>query len=92
MKPSRRAKLMRRYPSIADLRDRARKRIPHVAWEYLDCGLGDEAALARTVESMRNVTLVPRFLKGDIQPEVGTTLFERSYAAPFGVAPIGLGG
>ena len=92
MKPSRRAKLMRRYPSIADLRDRARKRIPHVAWEYLDCGLGDEAALARTVESMRNVTLVPRFMKGDIQPEVGTTLFGRSFAAPFGVAPIGLGG
>ena len=25
-----------RYPSIADLRTRARRRIPHFVWEYLD--------------------------------------------------------
>ncbi|SVC99700.1 uncharacterized protein METZ01_LOCUS352554, partial [marine metagenome] len=45
MKPSLQAKLMRQYPTIADLRDRAQKRLPHIAWEYLSCGTGEEAAL-----------------------------------------------
>ena len=92
MKPSRQAKLMRQYPCIADLRDRAQKKIPHVAWEYLDCGTGDEGALARNLESMKGVTLVPRFMRGEIRPDVGTTLFGQSYDAPFGVAPVGLCG
>jgi len=92
MKPSQQATLHRKYPTIADLRGRARKRIPHIAWEYLDCGTGDERALARNLESMGNVTLVPRFMCGEFHPEVGTTLCGRSYDAPFGVAPVGVCG
>ena len=92
MKPSLQAKLMRQYPTIADLRDRAQKRLPHIAWEYLSCGTGEEAALSRNLESMKGVTLVPRFMRGEIHPKVAVTLFGQSYDAPFGVAPVGLCG
>jgi len=34
------------YPSLSDLRDRARKRLPRFVWEYLDSGTGDEGAMA----------------------------------------------
>ena len=92
MKHGHLAKLMQRYPAMADLRDRARSRIPHIAWEYLDSGTGDEKAVARNLDAMANVTLVPRFMRGRPESEVATTLFGQSYNAPFGVAPIGLGG
>jgi len=92
MKPSQQEQLMRQYPTIADLRARARKQIPHISWEYLDCGTGDERALARNLDSMGNVTLVPRFMRGEFHPEVGTALCGRTYDAPFGVAPVGVCG
>lgn len=92
MKPSLQAKLMRQYPTIADLRDRAQKRLPHIAWEYLSCGTGEEAALSRNLESMKGVTLVPRFMRGEIHPQVGVTMLGQAYDAPFGVAPVGLCG
>ena len=92
MKPSLQVKLMRQYPTIADLRDRAQKRLPHIAWEYLSCGTGEEAALSRNLESMKGVTLVPRFMRGEIHPQVGVTMLGQAYDAPFGVAPVGLCG
>ncbi|MEM7347137.1 MAG: alpha-hydroxy acid oxidase [Chloroflexota bacterium] len=84
--------LMLRYPEVSDLRKVARKRIPHIAWEYLECGTGNERAVARNMEAFEAITLRPRFLKGEFTPDTQTTLFDETYAAPFGVAPIGLGG
>jgi hypothetical protein len=34
--------LMDRYPSIADLEEKAESRIPNVAWLYLQSGTGNE--------------------------------------------------
>ena len=84
--------LMQRYPAISDLHDRAKKRIPHVAWEYLDSGTGDEQAVPRNLDRMAAVTLVPRFMMGPLKPEISTTLFGQTYQAPFGMAPVGLSG
>ena len=92
MKASRLKILLERYPAIPDLRQRAQQRIPHVAWEYLDCGTGDERGVARNLEKMAEVTLLPRFMKGELKPDLSTTLFGQVYRAPFGVAPIGLSG
>ncbi|MBM3264144.1 MAG: alpha-hydroxy-acid oxidizing protein [candidate division Zixibacteria bacterium] len=83
---------MQVYPAVADLQRRAQKRIPHVAWEYLDMGTGDERAVARNIERMAEVLLVPRFMKGELKPDLTTSLFGKTYAAPFGVAPVGLSG
>ncbi len=87
-----RSQLLDRYPSVADLRNRARGRIPFFAWEYLDSGTGRDDGAERNTDAMRRVTLTPRFMRGEMTAETGTELFGRKYAAPFGVAPVGLTG
>lgn len=85
-------KRLEQYPAIADLEARARRRIPHVSWEYLAMGTGDDRALARNREKMADITFLPRLLKGSLEPDTRTTLFGQAYNAPFGVAPVGLTG
>ena len=92
MDEARLKKLMQRYPAIADLGRRAQTRIPQVAWEYLDCGTGDERAVARNLEKLADLTLVPSFMKGELHVDLSASLFGRKYRAPFGVAPVGLAG
>ena len=83
---------IQRYPAISDLQKRAKKRIPHIAWQYLETGTGDEQAVTRNLQRMAEITLVPRLLKGELKPNVSTTLFGQTYQAPFGIAPVGMGG
>lgn len=85
-------KLLDKYPAISDLKKRAKRRTPHVAWEYLIGGTTDERLVQRNIDGLANILLVPRFLKGELKPDISTTLFGQSYSAPFGVAPIGLAG
>lgn len=79
-----------RYPSVAVLRERARQRIPHFGWEYLDSGTGRDDAMARNEAELRKIALTPRFMRGLMSVETETQLFGNTYAAPFGVAPVGL--
>ena len=46
------AERIKRYPAISDLQKRAKTKIPHVAWEYLEGGTGDEAAVARNLRRL----------------------------------------
>lgn len=80
------------YQTVDDLRRKARRRTPRFAWEYLDSGEGDERARDRNREHLQRVLLTPRFLKGELDPEVGTELFGVRYALPVGIAPMGLTG
>ena len=84
--------LVNKYPSVADLRNKARSRIPFFAWEYLDSGTGRDDGAERNMDAMRNVALTPRFMRGEMTANVETELFGQTYAAPFGVAPVGLTG
>ena len=85
-------RIEQKYPAISDIRMRARRRLPHIAWEYLDCGTGDDRGVQRNLDGLANITLLPRLLKGKLDPTIATTLFGQSYNAPFGVAPVGLSG
>jgi len=84
------ARLMQRYPAVSDLRARARRRMPHFAWEFLDSGTGEDEAVRRNREAFAAITLVPRFMQGAFEPDTATTLFGTPYAAPFGVSPVGM--
>ncbi len=84
--------LMSRFPSVEDLRRRAKRRIPHFAWEFLDSGTGTDACVRRNRDALAAITLVPQFMKGEFEPEISTTLFGVSYGAPFGVSSVGLSG
>lgn len=84
--------LLQKYPAISDLELKAKSRIPNVAWEYLQSGTGREIATKRNLTAFDKITLNPRFLKGEISPNLETKLFNRTYSAPFGVAPVGIQG
>jgi L-lactate dehydrogenase (cytochrome) len=86
------ADLMDTMPGIDDLEHRASKRIPHFAWEYLASGTGDDRAVANNIEAMSKIQLVPELLKGPLEPNTETELFGVKYAAPIGIAPVGLTG
>ena len=85
-------RLMDRYPSFLHLGEKAKRRIPHFAWEYLDSGTGRETAIARNHDALDKTCMTPRLMKGEIEPDLGTTLFGRKFAAPFGMAPVGATG
>ena len=85
-------KRLAQYPSVIDLQKRAKKRLPLVAWEYLDMGTGDDIALSRNRTGLDRVTLAPQFLKGKQTQNTETILLGKKYNLPFGVAPVGLTG
>ena len=83
-------KWMEKYPAIIDLKQKAKKRMPLVAWEYLDSGTGNENLVRRNTEDFQKIIMIPRFLKGSFKPDLSTKLFGKKYPAPFGISPVGL--
>ena len=81
-----------KYPSIDDLRSKARRRIPGFAFEYMDGGCNEDVNLVRNTAELREVTLKPRYLKGFKSANLSTRILGIDYDAPFGMAPIGLPG
>jgi L-lactate dehydrogenase (cytochrome) len=81
-----------RYPSVDDLRSRAKKRIPRFAFEYLDGGCNEDVNIIRNTSDIRDVELVPEYLNTHHGADMKTELFGHVYDAPFGIAPVGLQG
>ncbi|WP_034040477.1 alpha-hydroxy acid oxidase [Wocania ichthyoenteri] len=81
-----------KYPSIEDLRNRAKKRIPKFAFEYLDGGCNEDVNLYKNTTEIREVELMPQYLSKHTASSMKTTLFGHQYDAPFGIAPVGLQG
>lgn len=81
-----------RFPSIEHLRERARRRMPRFAFEYLEGGCNSEVNLRRNTEEIRDVQLQPWYLRDYQGSDLKTELFGHTYDAPFGVSPIGLQG
>lgn len=84
--------LHRTYPALADLRQRAQRRIPRFVWEYLDSGTGNEATKARNRCALDKIGFAPSILHGEFTPDLTTTLLGKTHPLPFGIAPIGMSG
>ncbi len=85
-------KIDSRYPSVDDLRTRAKKRTPKFAFEYLDGGCNEDVSLERNTSEVRKVQLQPRYLRNHGTSSTKTTLFGMEFDVPFGIAPVGLQG
>jgi L-lactate dehydrogenase (cytochrome) len=85
-------KIDTRYPSVDDLRTRAKQKIPKFAFEYLDGGCNEDVNLRRNTSELREVQLKPNYLRNHGGSSTKTKLFGIEYDAPFGIAPIGLQG
>lgn len=84
---------MSRLVSFDDAREKARRRMPRFAFDFIDGGAGTETGLGRNRTAFINRILEPRALinvDGDLSTR--THFLGRSWAAPFGVAPVGLAG
>lgn len=80
------------YPSVEHLIEKARKRMPGFAYDYLSGGCFSEVNLDRNIQDIRKVQLKPTYLKDYAGASQETELFGKTYDAPFGVAPVGLQG
>lgn len=78
-----------RYPSVDDLRELARQRIPKFAFEYLDGGCNEDVNLHRNTAEIHDVELIPEYLSEHIHSDMRTELFGHTYDAPFGISPRG---
>ncbi len=81
-----------RYPSVADLKRRAKKRIPKFAFDYLEGGCNEELNLWRNEYDFKDVQLMPHYLRKHNGVDMSAELFGKRYDAPFGISPIGLQG
>lgn len=80
------------YPTVEDLRKKAKSRIPRFAFEYLDGGCNEDVNLHKNTSDIRKVELIPQYLDTYSGSDMTTELFGQMYDAPFGVAPVGLQG
>ncbi len=80
------------YPSVDDLRNKARKRIPRFAFEYLDGGCNEDVSISRNTSEIREVQLQPRYLRNQGTGSTKTKVLGIEFDAPFGIAPVGLQG
>ncbi len=80
------------YPTVEDLRKKAKCRIPGFVFEYLDGGCNEDVNVKKNTSDIRKVELIPRYLEKYGGSDMTTRLFGHTYDAPFGVAPVGLQG
>lgn len=83
------AKLRQRFPTLDVMETAARRAIPRFAYDFMAGGTGSDLGVARNRTALDRVELVPRY--GVTAPvDLQTPLFGTSYAAPFGIAPVGM--
>ncbi|MEL6551766.1 MAG: alpha-hydroxy acid oxidase [Pseudomonadota bacterium] len=80
------------YPAVDDLKRRAKRRLPHFAYEYLDSGTGRELQVQRNRDALDAVQFLPDVLVGNVDPDWTTPFMGTDYARPFGIAPVGMSG
>jgi L-lactate dehydrogenase (cytochrome)/(S)-mandelate dehydrogenase len=78
--------------NIDDLRKLAKRRLPKIAYDFIEGGLEDERGIARNESAFAGFDLVPRYGVDVSACDQSTTLFGRTYAGPLGIAPTGIAG
>lgn len=78
--------------NFAEVRERARRRLPRGLFEYIDRGTEDEIGLVHTCRAWDDITLTPAALVDVSSRSTTCTLFSREAAAPLVVAPTALAG
>ncbi|MEW6450071.1 MAG: alpha-hydroxy acid oxidase [Pseudomonadota bacterium] len=77
------------YLALDDFEIAARRHLPRMLYGFVSGGAENNAALRANAESFLDYSFVPRVLTDVSRRNHTTTLFGRSYAAPFGIAPMG---
>jgi L-lactate dehydrogenase (cytochrome) len=75
--------------NIADLREAARKRLPRVAFDYIDGGADAEWTMRENSRVFDDVMLRPRSAVATVSVDLRTTVLGESIDVPFLLAPVG---
>ena len=78
--------------NIDDLRKLAKKRLPKIAYDFIEGGTDDEVGLVTNEQAFRQARIVPRYLVDVTSRDQSTSLFGRSYSSVIGIAPTGMAG
>lgn len=81
-----------RVLNIADLREVARRRIPHFVFEYVEGGAEDENTLRCNRRAFEDLSFIPQTLVDTTARNHKIELFGRPSAAPLVIAPTGMSG
>lgn len=76
--------------NAADFENAARRQLPRFVFDFVAGGSGHECALRNNQAAFETVKFAPRVLSGTTTPSTTVTIFGKPYAAPIGIAPIGM--
>src|SRR5262245_52798602 len=92
--PSRRGSFpsMKAFPCIEDLRERARRNVPKMFFDYADAGSYNQETLRANRSDMERIKLRQRVLVNVDGRSTATTILGEPVPVPLALGPIGLGG
>lgn len=80
---------LRRYLSLDDFEPAAKRLLPRMLYGYISGGAETDASVRDNRQAYQEYGLVPRVLMDVSKRDTTTTLFGKTYAAPFGIPPLG---
>jgi L-lactate dehydrogenase (cytochrome) len=83
---------MKALPSIDDLRERARRNVPKMFFDYADAGSYNQETLRANRADFEKIKLRQRILRDVDQRSTATTILGEPVPVPLALGPIGLGG
>jgi L-lactate dehydrogenase (cytochrome) len=81
-----------RAASVSDFRELARRRLPHIFFEYIDGGSYAEVTLRRNVEDIEAIALRQRVMCDMTQLDMSVATLGQTLRMPVGLAPVGMAG
>src|SRR5919205_420076 len=78
--------------NIEDLHRMAKRRLPKVAFDFIEGGLEDEHGLDRNTAAFQKHHLLPRYLVDVSKRDQSATIFGQPFSSPFGISPTGTAG
>jgi isopentenyl diphosphate isomerase/L-lactate dehydrogenase-like FMN-dependent dehydrogenase len=78
--------------NIADLRRKARRRLPHGVWEYMERGVEDETGMARNRAGLDRLTFIPRVMRKVETIDTRVDIFGQPAPMPLALSPTGAAG
>ena len=67
----------------------AKRRLPKIAFDYIEGGIEDERGLERNTSAFHKHRLLPRYLVDVSVRDQSQTIFGQKFSSPFGISPTG---
>jgi (S)-mandelate dehydrogenase len=75
--------------NIEDLHKMAKRRLPKIAFDFIEGGLEDERGLETNTSAFHKHQLLPRYLVDVSTRDQTKTIFGQTFSSPFGISPTG---